>query len=97
MTTRFRTVILRKKEKRVLFGFRAFPFVTLRRQLTLFNVTTVSLVPPVENRARNEDRRERSGKDTDDEDKREIVDHTCAEDVKRDRRKKCRNTREQGA
>lgn len=63
----------------------------------LFNMATVSLVPPEEDRARNEDRGEGSGQNTDDEDERQIIDHTRTEDVERHRREQGRDTGEQGA
>ena len=75
----------------------AFPLVALGRELMLFNVATIPLVPPVEHWAGDEDRGERSGKDTDDEDEGEISDDSGAEDVKRESRKQCGDTREQCA
>ena len=75
----------------------ALPLVALRRELMLFDVATITLVPPVEEWAGDEDRGECSGKDTDDEDEGEISDDSGSEDVERKCREQCRDTGEQGA
>ena len=75
----------------------ALPLVALRRELMLFDVATITLMPPVEHWAGDEDGGERSGNDTDDEYEREIVDHTRTEDIERQGREQCGDTRQQGA
>ena len=75
----------------------ALPLVALGRELTLFNVTSITLVPPEEYRASDENRGEGSRKDTDDEDEGQIVDHARTKDVKRCGGEQSCDTREQCA
>ena len=63
----------------------------------LFDVATVTLVPPVEYGAGDEDRGERSGKNTNNKDEGEISDDSGSEDVQRQSRKQCGDTGEQCA
>ena len=58
----------------------ALPLVALKRELSLFDVTSITLVPPEEYRASDENRGESSRKDTDDEDEGQVVDHSRAKD-----------------
>ena len=74
----------------------ALPLVALRRELMLFDVAAVALVPPEEDRARDEDGGESTGNNTNDEYEREIIDHPCAEDVKRQCSEQSRDTGQQG-
>ena len=73
----------------------ALPLVALGRELTLFDVSTVTLVPPEEYRTSDENRREGSCEDADDEDEGQVVDYTRAKDVKRCGGEQSCDTREQ--
>ena len=60
-------------------------------------MTSITLVPPEEYRASDENRGEGSRKDTDDEDEGQVVDHSRTKDVKRCGGEQSCDTREQCA
>ena len=55
------------------------PLVLRRDVVVGLDVLPVTLVPPVEYRARDVDRRERAGNDADEEREGEVVDHAATE------------------
>ena len=59
------------------------------------DATTVSPVPPEEDRASNEDRGERTGDDTDREREGDVVDNACSEDHQRACREQSSDTGQQ--
>src|SRR5258708_15211243 len=64
------------------------PLVLRSDVMVSFDVLSIALVPPVEDWAGDEDRRERTRDNTNEEGERKIVDYATAEDEECERRKK---------
>src|SRR5215212_5070385 len=67
---------------------RALSFVFRRNVVVRLDVLPVALVPPIEDRARDENRRERAGDNADEKSERQVVDHTAAKNIERERGEK---------